>query len=270
MTEGRPDDEPIRLSSKAERQAAVGKLRTMHEANVARALQEAAERAAQTPICDDDAGELKESDRLMLDPSFLFSAEGIAWLKEEVRRSEEIVISSAFARWLRSGDPADEVIDLVHPEDRAGIDRRRAELFELLRGTPAFGAEGAELAEQDEEVLLALQEPGGLVGEILADEWAFLQSHSWALSKVHLPLDRFRDAGAVVLEYGVRLRERMISTVIPQKGAPPAVTPGLLAKASAKWLVVGGAGVGGAFLGPVVAGLVGSGVAVPVVQAFDP
>lgn len=62
----------------------------------------------------------------------------------------------------------------------------------------------------------------------------------------------------------------MVSVVIPKKAAPPAITGRLLAKTSAKWLIVGGAGAGGALLGPLGAGILGSGVAVPVVRAFDP
>jgi hypothetical protein len=217
------------------------------------------------------AGAMSEADLLMLDPSFLFSGEGISWLQEQSRvRQEEIVVSSAFARWLHSGGSVNDVIVLVDSLDREEVDERRAVLFQLLRASPTFDSQGVELAHEDEEVLLRLREPGGVVAEIIADEWAFLQSHSWALSKMHLPLDRFRDAGAAVLEYGRNLREEMVGVVIPQKGAPPALTRALLAKASAKWLIVGGAGAGGALLGPIGAGILGSGVAVPVVRAFDP
>jgi hypothetical protein len=162
------------------------------------------------------------------------------------------------------------VIALIDSHDREEVDERRAALFQLLRASPTFDSQGVELAREDEEVLLRLREPGDVVAEVLADEWAFPQSHSWALSKIHLPLDRFRDTGAAVLEYGRNLREEMISVVIPQKGAPPAVTRALLAKASAKWLIVGGAGAGGALLGSIGAGILGSGVAVPIVRAFDP
>jgi hypothetical protein len=258
----------IRPPSKEQRKAELNRIEAIHQKYTSREPGADTEPATQPPV---SAGTMPASDLLMLDPSFLFSEGGISWLQEQSHvRQEEIVVSSAFVRWLRSGEPVEDVIDLVDSDDRDEVDERRAALFQLLRSSPTFDSEGVELAREDEEVFLVLRESGGVVAEILADEWAFLQSHSWALSKMHLPLDRFRDAGAAVLEYGRRLREEMVSVVIPQKGAPPAVTRALLAKASAKWLIVGGAGAGGALLGPVGAGILGSGVVVPVVRAFDP
>lgn len=260
---------PIRLPSK---EAALDKLKATHEKRTARESEGNTYPTRQPTVANNiDTGDVPESDLLMLDPSFLFSEEGISWLQEERNvRQEEVVVSSAFVRWLHSPEPVEDVIVLVDADDRKEVDERRAALFQLLRGSPTFSSDGVDLERGDEEVLFALREPGGIVADILADEWAFLQSHSWALSKMHFPLDRFRDAGAAVLEYGRRLREEMVSVVIPQKGAPPAVTRRLLAKSSAKWLIVGGAGAGGALLGPVGAGILGSGVAVPAVRAFDP
>jgi hypothetical protein len=271
-----PPDQPPRLRdtlglpSKERREAILAKLRDK------RASAEPA--GNETPATTEDIGVREESSRpfpepdlLMLDPSFLFSEDGVTWLREEPRvRTEEIVISSALMGWLRSGDRVEDLMAFVAPEDLDGIDERRAALAELLEVSQTFSWEGVDLEGPDEEVLLALREGGDLAAAALADEWAFLQSHSWALSKLHLPLDAFRDAGAAVLEYGRRLREELVNVVIPQKEAPPALTRRLLAKASAKWLIVGGAGAGGALLGPVGAGIVGSGVAVPIVRAFDP
>ena len=264
---GDPGKGAIRLPSEEQRKAALDKIRAIHEKYTSREGEVGEDPAAQPP---ETADALTESDLLFLDPSFLFSAEGIGWLQEDSRARQEIVVSAAFAQWLHSGLHLDDVLALVSSEDLDEIEMRRAALSQLLRSSPTFDSHGAELSPEDEEVLLFLREPGGLVAATLADEWAFLQSHSWALSKLHLPLDRFRDAGAAVLEYGRKLREEMFDVVIPQRGAPPAVTRTLLAKAAAKWLIVGGAGAGGSLLGPIGAGLVGSGVAVPVVRAFDP
>jgi hypothetical protein len=264
---GDSGDEAIRLPSEEQRGAALDKIRAIHEKYASREGELEDAPASQAPGTADS---LPESDLLFLDPSFLFSAEGIGWLQEDSRVRQEIVVSSAFVRWLYSGQSIDDVLALVSAEDLDEIEMRRAALSQLLRSSPTFDSHAAELSPEDEEVLLFLREPGGLVAEILADEWAFLQSHSWALSKLHFPLDRFRDAGAAVLEYGRKLREEMIGVVIPERGAPPAVTRTLLIKAAAKWLIVGGAGAGSSLLGPIGAGLIGSGVAVPVVRAFDP
>jgi len=246
---------PIWLPSIEQRGAARARIEALH---------------AERTSAEGEVREVPEPDLLLLDPSFLFSEEGIAWLREGHGREGEIIVSASLDHWLRSGGATEEVFPLVSPYDHGGIEERRAGLFQLLRASPVFDSERVDLPREDEEVLLALREPGGLAAEVLADEWAFLQSHSWALSKIHYPLDKFRDAGAAVLEYGRRLREEMVDVVIPGKAAPPAVTRALLAKAAAKWLIVGGAGAGGALLGPIGASIVGSGVAVPVVRAFDP
>jgi hypothetical protein len=212
-----------------------------------------------------------DSDLVMLDPSFILSAEGTAWIEEEgAHASRGVIVPATFMAWLSSGAPVEELLILVAPEDVEGLEERRALLAQLLRVTPTFSFEQGDLEIQDQEVMLTLLETGGPIAATFADEWAFLQSHSWMVSKLHLPLDAFRDAGAAVLEYGRRLRDEMVSVVIRQSAAPPALTGTLLARAAAKWVVVGGAGAGGALLGPVGAGILGSGVAVPVVRAFDP
>jgi hypothetical protein len=273
------DDSPreegvIRPLSKEQREAAVRKIKDLHDKITSG--EAAGDETAATTHSEDVSVSgtvpVPEGDLLMLDPSFLFSEDGIAWLQEERRgvREEEVVISSTFMAWLLSDSAREDLMDLVAPVDLEAINDRRGILSRLLEASPTFSWEAADLQGPDAEVLLALRERGDVVGAILSDEWAFLQSHSWALSKLHLPLDAFRDAGSAVVEYGRRLREEMVSVVIPKKGAPPAITGRLLAKASAKWLIVGGAGAGGALLGPIGAGILGSGVTVPVVRAFDP
>jgi hypothetical protein len=78
----------------------------------------------------------------------------------------------------------------------------------------------------------------------------------------------FRDCGAAVVQFGRKLRDQMIDAVIPTGNAPPALTPSLVGKAGAKWIVVGGTTADGTLLGP--AGALLGLAAVPVVRAFDP
>jgi hypothetical protein len=211
-----------------------------------------------------------EADLLMLDPSFVLSREGADWLQEDYEALPGIVVPQAFMVWLREGGPAEDMLAFVAPDDLDGFEERRARVWRLFSAVHVFSFEEAQLDGSEQEVLLALRERGDLASLVFADEWAFLQSHSWAISKLHVSLDAFREAGAAVVEYGRRLREEMVAVVIPQKGAPPALTRRVLAMAAAKWLVLGGAGAGGAMLGAIGGFVIGSGATIPVVRAFDP
>jgi hypothetical protein len=210
-----------------------------------------------------------QPDLLMLDPSFLLSREGADLLGDyEFRR--QTVIPLAFMAWMQEGGSLKEILPLVAPDDVDELAEHRGDIWELFSLMQTFSAQGIQLAEHDEDVLLTLRERGDPISMMIADEWAFLQSHSWAVAKLPVMLDAFRDAGAAVVQYGRKLRDEMIKTVIPQTGAPPAMTPQLLATAAAKWIVLGGAGAAGAAIGTVGGAMIGSGVAIPVVRAFDP
>jgi hypothetical protein len=140
--------------------------------------------------------------------------------------------------WMQEGGSLEDILPLVAPDDLDWLAERRGDIWELLSVMSTFSAQGVQLAEHDEEVLLTLLERGDPVSLMIADEWAFLQSHSWAVAKLPVMLDAFRDAGAAIVQYGRKLRDEMIKTVIPQNGAPPAMTPQLLATAAAKWIVL--------------------------------
>jgi len=207
---------------------------------------------------------------LMLDPSFVLSREGADWLASDHAALHQTVVPMTFMAWMQEGGPLEDVLALVAPDDRDGLAGRRGEIWELFSQMQTFSAQDAQLTENDEEIRVALLERGDPVSLMIADEWAFLQSQSWAIAKLPVMLDAFRDAGAAVVQYGRRLREEMIAVVIPQKGAPPALTPKLLTTAAAKWVVVGGAGAAGASLGAIGGAVFGSGLAIPAVRAFDP
>ncbi len=86
-----------------------------------------------------------------------------------------------------------------------------------------------------------------------------MQTHSFLVSKLRRPLDAFRDAGSVILEFGQRMEDYLIRQVIPADAVPSVFTPGFRAKVGAKWIVVGGATIGGGTRGGVLGGLGGLG-----------
>ena len=208
--------------------------------------------------------------QLMLDPSFLFSEDGVVWLEQERPELGGIVVSATFARWLSPLEP--EPPTFIDRDDWDDYADRRDRLFNALHDAPRFAYGDVETALDSPsrevlEALLTLDLPR-VHAEILADEWAFLQSHSWMIAKLQGPIDAFRDCGAAVVQYGRKVRDQMIEVVIPKGDAPPALTWSLAGKAGAKWIVVGGATVGGTTLGP--AGAVLGLATVPAVRAFDP
>lgn len=152
-------------------------------------------------------------------------------------------------------------------EDRSVFYDSREPISAFVAEIPTFSHEGVRLTPWDEDVRQALLEEESPNREILADEWTFLSSHSWMAAKLHYALDKFRDAGAVVVTYGQRLRDEMIQAVVPSRNIPDALTPVFLAKVGVKWIVVGGPTAGSVFFPPAAFGSI---AAVPIVRAFDP
>ena len=239
--------------SQLSRAEKIAKLREMHEQNIAK--QRAMESSAQNPT------------RLMLDPSFLFSADAVSWLREDQGARDGIVIPAAFEDWLYGDARNADISFFVAPDDRDEYWARLGDLRDLLSGVAAFGQENVQLSDPDEAVRSALLELGGTPGRILADEWTFLESNSWAVSKLRRPLDAFSDAGSVIVQFGRKSRDNLMTLVVKKEDVPEVLTKKFLAQVSVKWLLLGGAAVGVALV-PVAApaGLLAS----PVLQAIDP
>lgn len=225
------------------------------------------------------------SELLMVDPSLALSGEGLVWLEEDEEARHSIVISAAFMEWLR-GERDIDLFSVIAPEDVEMADERRRQLVSLLGDAPTFSYQDAHLSREGEAVRVALLESAGPAAEVHADEWAFLQSHSFLASKVRHPLDAFRDAGAVIVEFGRKVGGQLVRRVIPAERVPRVLTAELMAKATVKWIVVGGATVGGgtlggvlgtaiggppgAFIGGKAGGLGGGAIANAAVMAIDP
>lgn len=193
----------------------------------------------------------------MVDPSLLLSREGIEWLGEDPAARSAIVIPAVFAEWLAGSRDLD-LRALIAPEDLQLVDEHRARLTDILADVAVFSYRDAvALGPASRSVLDALLSSEDPVGELRADEWAFLQSHSSLASKLRRPLDAFRDAGATIVEVGRKAARTLIEQVIPAEHIPAILTPQLLARVTIKWVIVAGSGVGGESLGAVVGTLVG-------------
>jgi hypothetical protein len=170
------------------------------------------------------------SDRLLLDASLLLSADGNAWLVEDPLALDEIVISRALAGALR-GEGEVGLSRLIAPEDENELPQRMERLSFLLPMLETFSYIDADLPYAEAQVRDALLDGDEPSREVLADEWTFLVSNSWMATKLHYPLDKFRDGGAGILEFGRRVRDEMISVVVPQANVPAALRRGFLSAA---------------------------------------
>jgi hypothetical protein len=119
-------------------------------------------------------------------------------------------------------------------------------------------------------VLRALLEDPRPDAEILADEWAFLHSGTWMAAARRRSINAFRDAGAVVVEYGRRLRDEIVQAVVPSAHVPSVLSADFLTRVAVKWLILGGVAAEAApLIGPTFGTIAGL-AAAPVVRAFDP
>jgi hypothetical protein len=155
--------------------------------------------------------------RLMVDPSLLFSETALAWLQEDPTAQDGIIVPAVFMEWLR-GERSLLPSSVIAGEDLEVFDQRRERLLSVLSDVPTFSYHEVRLEDEADAVLRDLfasaREPRDLT-ELRADEWAFLQSQSFLVSKLRHPLEAFRDAGSVILEVGRWAEKYLIGEVIP-------------------------------------------------------
>ena len=185
----------------------------------------------------------------MVDPSTLLAPDGIEWVALNRDLGVEVVISNWFGEWL-DGRFEVESVEFVAPEDRDGLWERVGSLRDgVAADLRRFDHHEAQLEDAAYEVQMNLINSGRRSAAIWADEWAYLQSNSWLTSKLRLPVEAFRDAGAAVLEFGKRTGINLIAEVIPRDEIPASINAETVGQAAVKWIVVGGATIGGGTLG---------------------
>lgn len=222
-------------------------------------------------------------ERLMLDPSFALSEDGIGTVRESLELDHPLLLPEAFAEWLR-GERSFDPEALIAEEDLGFWEERFKELREYHAAgrLPSFFRKEARLDPDAQEVLFSLQEGNDEAAELWADEWAFLQSNSWLGSKLDRCLDAFERAGATVLKAGREARTQLLLQVLPPGRIPPSLTAEVIVRAGLKWVVLGGAGYAAGHLvgtavggpaGPLIGRLTSKVVKVPISKcliALDP
>jgi len=222
--------------------------------------------------------------QFFVDPSILLSDAGLTWLEEDAQARSDIVVSANFRQSIRELPQRLSSVFLPHSQVQL-LSENRERLLGVLEDVQQFDFHEVDLAVGERQVLDNLLSIGDLDSAALADEWAYLQSHSWGIGRFRPVLVAFARAGAVVVEYGRRARDEAIDVAIREQSIPAKLTAPFLARVGAKWLLLGGATAGAAvaggmagsaLLGP--AGIaVGAGTAyiagqagVVLLRAFDP
>lgn len=185
---------------------------------------------------------------VMLDPSLAFSEQGLELM--QLADEVELVVPRIVTQWVEGGGDIDPSLVLA-PEDAEIFDLHLARIRELAPPLRTFDHDEVELDEGALMVLDRLRSSDDPAASVWLDEWAYLQSNSWLMSKVRRCLDAFDAAGAAILEFAEEHRAELIERVIPPDKVPDAITSGLLLKVAVKWVAVGGTSAAGGSLGSI-------------------
>ena len=115
-----------------------------------------------------------------------------------------------------------------------------------------------------------LHASGDLADLVDAEHWVYVASHSVMFSRLRRPLDAFRTAGAVLVEYGRRVLDEALGPVIPKDHFDRYDPHELYARGLVKWLIVGGGDAAAGFCGGPAGAVAGSGIPGVLVRAADP
>jgi hypothetical protein len=139
-----------------------------------------------------DAVYVPTSSPVMIDPSLALSTDGIEWIRDAALTGS-LIISSAFARSVADGQ-----FDILRGFNSTLSEATLDNAASVLGSLPTFTYSQADgLTERATGIVRSLLESGEL-GEIYADEWAYLATHSWLLDRLGDSGRAFTRAGAVV------------------------------------------------------------------------
>jgi hypothetical protein len=204
---------------------------------------------------------------LLLDPSILVSRTGLSWLRGGAYDPHAYVVSARLRDLALDWRALAWFSSL---RDARIMRERSAELASLIGGLPVFSYETVALSPDANAIRGSILDHPGLISEVIADEWTFLQSQSWFLARLRKTADRFVRAGASLVDHPVEVLERMlVEHVVPAEHIPATLTPANWAAVGAKWIGVGGASVAAHAFGPLIA--LGTEIAATkIVRMFDP
>ncbi len=171
---------------------------------------------------------------IMVDPSLLLSPRTALEAEVAIRGAAgRIVVPRAFVRLARSGELSERTRRFYGrgQGSEGGLSPVALERFADFAGP--------ELGPQEGEVAARLRRHAEL-GEVLLEEWAFLNQRSWIASRVKRPFAHFVKAGAVAVEAGRRVFEREALRVLRREPDQGELSALMRLRALSKWLAVAG------------------------------
>jgi hypothetical protein len=208
--------------------------------------------------------------KLMLDPSLFLSPRSlqIIFSALEAGELEGVVVPASFVEAV-SAPALAESLSYFAPRMRPGLVADAAGLFRRERRIELYSAPEAKVEEAFNRNI-ERSTRNDLVSRILIEEWSFLTSQSWIASRIRRPFSVFVKAGAVTVEGGRALYNRVTNVLLetrPQE-IPRALTPPRKLRRACKWIAIGGANA--AWLLGTVHGAIASFAKDSVFLLFDP
>ena len=215
----------------------------------------------------------KNAVHVLLDPSLLLDRKSFEWTLKllRLRATWNGIVFFVPARLLEVMDDTRSAVQLSRffavrseptpvGELARGVEERGLSLF---RGEsfPPF------LSDEPPSISLRVPVRSRVLAEVLLDEWAFLQSRSWIVSRTKKTFTKFVKAGSVALEVGQRCLDAAVRKTLKTSNSNELITTAQRLRALAKWLAVGGASATAVMQAPVAAIL---GAAAGYFLLFDP
>jgi hypothetical protein len=208
---------------------------------------------------------------LLLDPSVLLGDEGFAWLAEVPHHERtHFVVPRTFIDQVAGRaeyTAADEELWGPLPDEAS-----RLQLVELIAGLATFSESDTApyLPPEATEVVNRLRNMGS---QVAVEEWLYLQSNSWLVSRSRRVLHHFKRAGAKVIEVAGNAVDDLTWLALGTRpDTPKTLTKELRIKAGFNVIVVGGISAAGVFLAPwlVIPGSVVAFLMLPLMQPAPP
>jgi len=179
--------------------------------------------------------------RLMVDPSVLGSATGLEWFLT-VRDIGDLVVPATFVTATQEGLGSRArsffgLKTLEQPEYQRAWDSATARLASVASFETRQGPLSDEAEEIRESLLRSLNYP---LGQILAEEWTFLNTQSWIGSRLLRPFSTFFRHGASFVQVGWR-RIAARTLKLPREITNQPLTGIQHTRAVFKWVAAGGA-----------------------------
>ena len=202
------------------------------------------------------------SKNVLFDPSLLLDykkAQKALNFMKEYREEFNFFISSSFINALKSDRWHNiarffECAEDIPPQKIVGMLEEYSQYYTLFEAPKYIYYVYKEKYRYFLNNLYRKIEDWNLV-RILFEEWIFLQEYSWIVAKSKKTFEKFKEAGAITIEFSEKAIDKIVKRTLKKKNDEFVNTFDKL-RALGKWIAVGGASAT-SFMNPYIATLVG-------------